>query len=173
VPFAFRGIRFNRWYKNPTQDFPWLASGELPGDSLGDIAPQRCALSVYLIEDDKADLGRVIAALAANQTSPSHFGYALIELQVLSNMGFKFQNHPGDTSDTLVNSWHRDIVELSATRLLDLAQAIQTQGVRDQILEKQVHHLILNSLSANYLDHQKIKITSERLRQKLGLPPKK
>ena len=145
----------------------------MPGDSLGDIAPQRCALSVYLVADDQSNLNRVIAALAANQTSPSHFGYALVDLQILNNMGFKIDDQPGDTPDAVVNSWHRDIIELSATRLVLLAQAIQTQGITDQILEKQVHNFISNSLSSNYLDQQKIKITSERLRQKFGLPPKK
>jgi hypothetical protein len=173
VPLVLRGIRFNRWYKNPVQDFPWLPPGELPGDSLGDIAPQRCMLSVYLIENDHSNLWRVIAALAANQTSPSHFGFAVIDLQVLNDMGFKLSDQPGDTADDAVNSWHRDIVELSDTRLLALAQAIQTQGLTDQILEKEVHNWITRSLYSNYLDPQKIKITSERLRLKFGLPPKK
>lgn len=173
MPLVLRGIRFNRWYKNPVQDFPWLAPGELPGDSLADIAPQRCTLSVYLVEDNHSNLWRVIAALTANQTSPSHFGFALIDLQMLNSMGFKIVDQPGDTADSIVNSWHRDIVELSATRLLALAQTIQSHGATDQILEKEVHNWITRSIYSNFLDQQRIKITSERLRLKFGLPLKK
>jgi hypothetical protein len=73
---------------------------------------------------DESETDRVVAALAACGDYVSVFEYVLLDETVVSNFNIKVHNNPGETPDALVNvQHHRDLVELSAGVLMQLATA--------------------------------------------------
>lgn len=155
MPFVLRKIRKAKWYKN--ENVPWLAEGELQADALSDLATQGNALSVWMIEDDLSNLRRIIAALVANQTLVSNVDYALLSPQLLLDEQFKFEAVAGDTPDEGANNWHRDIVELTASRLLRLATLIQQTAQIERLSDKEVIRFLSESVAQGFVDRTRLK----------------
>jgi hypothetical protein len=170
VPSVLRKIRKSRWYteEKALKDYPWLLQGELPADPLGDLATNGNSLSVWIIEDDRSNLGRVIAALACTTKSLDDFDYGLVDLQVILSAGLKLNQTTGDTADYTANiSWHSDLIELSAIRLLDFAKAFWIYKSPGRMSHKDIMDLIFIGVKEAYLDREKIKIESQKLLDKL------
>jgi hypothetical protein len=70
MPFILRTIRKDRWYR--IEDVPWLEEGDIHADPLADLNTKANELSVWLIEDDRSNLNRVVSALAATRTHISN-----------------------------------------------------------------------------------------------------
>jgi hypothetical protein len=117
-----RGIRRARWYKQEIQ--PWLQKDEIPADPLGDLKTTGNGLSVYLIDDEKSNLGRVVCALAATRDRIQHFDYLLFDWDILLSTGITVKRSEGKTPDCAVNELHCDLAELSGQKLLALATDI-------------------------------------------------
>jgi hypothetical protein len=163
VPFVLRKVRRNRWYKD-LQEYSWLALGELPADPLGDIATQDCVLSVWLIDDDNTNLEQIIVALAAKSDSLSNFDFALFDLAALTD--FELVNIPGETPDASVAHWHRDIVRISATKLVQMMHAVWPTVRTDRRSRNELKKLLIEGVKSNRLDRSKM---SEKLLQELKL----
>jgi hypothetical protein len=122
VHLFLRKIRFNKWY--PREEYPWLRDGELQADPIGDLATSRGNLSVWCMEDSESNLDRIITALAANCDSLAALDYILFSDEILSRLGIEIERSEATTPDEGVNRWHRDLVRLSAQKLVKLATAI-------------------------------------------------
>jgi hypothetical protein len=81
VPFVLRKIRKAKWYKH--QKVAWLKAGELQADAIGDLYTENNALSMWLVTDDKSNLQRVAAALAANCEYLGNLDYALLKVELI------------------------------------------------------------------------------------------
>jgi hypothetical protein len=161
VPFFLRKIRKARWYKNP--DVPWLTEGELQADALGDLLTSSNQLSVWHIEDNRSNLERTIAALAANVTDISNFDYALFDQQLVYEIGIKVESTKGASPDEEVNSWHCDLIEVSASKLIELAKAIQTKAEIRRIQVQDIIQLVAEGISSGRIDRTKMKLKSEAI----------
>ena len=104
MPLVLRGITQARWYRDMAR--PWLERGEIPTDPLTDLRTSDNTLSVFLVEDDLSDLGRVVTALAANRSNLKHFDYLLFDREVLSTTSIEAFPVAGTTADDDVNSRH-------------------------------------------------------------------
>ena len=76
-------------------------------------------------------------------------------------------SNPGDTPDAIANSWHRDLVELSASKLASLAQVMWNQVEPRRISEKSILEHIVLGVASGELDRAKIRITSDKLLKRL------
>ncbi|MGE5443847.1 MAG: hypothetical protein ACM3SR_04500 [Ignavibacteriales bacterium] len=163
MPFFLRKIRKSKWYRH--NDVPWLAEGELQADALRDLLTSSNQLSVWHIEDDRSNLERTIAALAANVTDNSNFDYALFDQQIVYEIGIKVESKKtkGASPDEEVNSWHCDLIELSASKLRELAKAIQTKAEIERIQVQDVIQLVAESISSGRIDRTKVKLKSEAI----------
>jgi len=150
VPFVLRKIRKAKWYKH--RGVPWLAQGDLQADALGDLQTSNNELSVYYIESNKSNLERVVTALAANRDFISNLDYALLDLEVLSELGIKTERRAGETPDAQVNTWHIDLVELSAHKLMDLADAIYKHADKRRLQKKKLIQLIVKAVTSKCID---------------------
>ncbi len=155
MPFILRKIRKARWYQNG--EIPWLAAGELQADPLADLATSDNTLSVYLIESDKSNLERVVTALAANCNKVSNLDFALLDLGVFSKLEIKVECAAGQTPDEQVNKWHRDLVELSAQKLIELAKAILSSAGKKRLSKRSLVRLIAEALEFNHISAAKLK----------------
>ena len=163
MPLVFRKIRQSRWIKEDL-DFAWLGSGEIPGDPLGDLAPLKGDLSVFLINDGRSDPERVAAAMVTKQASLSNVDYVLAELGDLQNIGFEFEEAEGETADGLVNSWHRNIIELSGSKVLALASTLWISHLQiGRVSEKKVWKRIVEGVSTGEIDRSKLSSNIKKL----------
>jgi hypothetical protein len=167
VCYVFREIRNKSWWDKSHDELPWLKCGELVADVFKGLVTKKGGLSTYLIDEDKSNLDRVLAAFACTQESIQRVDYVLIPMdRVLC--AFKVVCIPGDTADDLVNSWHCDVVELTSHRAEDFARLIDDN--RDsmvRVLPKDVKNIVCNARDQRNIDcdlvNQKLKPKLEKI----------
>lgn len=151
MPFLLRKVRKSKWYSRP--DLPWLLPGELQADTLSDLATKDNALSVYLIQDDLANLERVIAALAASGSHVSIIDYALLNSDVARRLGFELISTPGTTPDRTVNiELHLEFAHLTAGKLATLAEEIRKGSRIERVLDKRTTELVAKSIRSGHIE---------------------
>jgi hypothetical protein len=166
VPFLLRKIRKAKWYKN--EGVSWIPDDELQADALSDIATKANELSVYSVKEDKSDLDWVIAALATTSEHLSNFDYALIDTKFLDELNIIYKQTDGTTMDDEVNQSHFDIIELTASKLLQLAYIIKDSD-RDRYSVKKVAQLIVNSIENERINRQNLKEDKPDIYRKLKI----
>jgi hypothetical protein len=145
VALLLRKIRKGRWYKEHQPS--WLCTDDIPADPLGDLVTRENRLSLWYIDDDKANLQDVVAAMAANADNVSNFDYALLDLEAVLSLGLKVASTEGGSPNKDANSrWHRDVIELSSSKLGQLAKLFYQKGQRGRVQERKVRKMILTSL---------------------------
>jgi hypothetical protein len=134
-----------------------LQKGEIQADPLGDLATGNNTLSVWQIEDDNSNLNQVIAALASNRDSISNLDYAMFDINLLTSTEIKIQTNRGGTPYETANTWHRDLIELTATKLVRLAETMLVHSHRERILQKDVLNLIKDAVQNGQIDKTKLR----------------
>jgi hypothetical protein len=170
VTFVLRKVVRNRWHKHAyNPEFGWLANGEISADPLRDLGTSKGVLSVYIIDDPSniVTLNRVTAGMACTTESLSNFEYVLFSLDAIAQAGLRLHETLGDTPDSYVNDLHRDIIEITARKLVDLLHIVWDDVTPIRINEKDVLKHILAGVSSKYIEPSKIRITSTKLRQAL------
>jgi hypothetical protein len=160
MPFLLRKIRKDRWYR--VGGVSYLAENDTQADALDDLRTSSNQLSVWHVDDNKANLEQVIAALAANCQFISNVDYALLDYEVVRELGVRIEEAKGDSPNESANIlWHREMMELSGLQLLALARAIFEKAQRARVSEKMIPQLIANGVMAG-------QIKRERLREKVA-----
>jgi hypothetical protein len=116
VPLILRKIRKNKWCN--TESLSWLQEGEIQADAFNDVATKSNTLSVWEVADDKSDLEQVIIALASSCDNLSNLDYAVINSDLLKDIGIQSIATEGNTIYSKANPLHRDLVDLTASKLL-------------------------------------------------------
>jgi len=158
MPHILRKIRKARWYKYNQLNFPWLLEEDIPADPLGDLATNNNTLSVWQINDDQSNLHQVVTALAANSDDIANLDYTIFDQQLLQEINITIKLTKGNSPDEMANlSWHHDLIELSARRLIDLAKAIWTHGEIKRIPEKEILNLIAQAVGSEQIQSIKLR----------------
>jgi hypothetical protein len=155
VPLLLRKIRKSKWYKNDAVS--WLNEDENQADALGDLVTSNNTLSVWLVEDDKSNLDQVIVALASTSDNISNLDYALVKVDLLLNIGIKIESKEGLTPYSKANKWHRDIEEMTATKLYKLAEIIFIHSDIARVSQKDILNLIKVAVQKEEIDKAKLK----------------
>lgn len=155
MPHFLRQINKSKWYRNP--GVPWLGEGELQADALRDLKTTGNELSVYYVQEGETNLVQITTALAAGRDSVANFDYALIGQEVISTLEIKVKQSSGETLDATVNEWHRDLCELSANKLIDLARAIQNEADKRRILGKKILDHLGEAIRSGRIDTNRLK----------------
>lgn len=151
-----RKIRKSKWYKN--EGVSWLAEGELQADALGDLNTKNNELSVWCIEDDESNLKEVVTALAAKCDDISNLDYALFDQQLLSEISIRIKATKGGSPYERANdSWHHDLVELSAFKLMELANTILNSAKKGRVPEKAILQQISQAVASGQIERTKLK----------------
>ncbi len=146
-----------------------LEDGDVQADALYDLRTSSNALSVWLIEENRANLNRVIAALAAGRETLDKLDYALIQRKSLDDLGIEVVKEKGVSCDDQANeSWHLDLRGLSGAKLVDLAYLIQEQAEFERVQRSAVATLIVTSVGEGFIDSTRISThIGEKLRSRL------
>ena len=118
-------------------------------DPLGDLATENGTLSVWEVGDDRSNLDRLLAALAANRDYLANVDYVVFDQRHLRRVGIEIRQSVGDTPDEGVNAlWHRDLCHVSGHRLVQLTQAILKTGQTERRNREEVRHLLRRAVQA-------------------------
>ena len=157
MPFLI-GIRKSSWY--PPEDASWIPEGDIPADAVSNLRVSNNCLSIWLIDTDRTNLPKVVAALAATRKFLSNFDYALFDERLVE--GLAVHETAGTTPYLAINSYHRDLVQLTGGRLLKLAQGIYACREKGRFSEKEVRSMIASALKANEIPENKIEESLRR-----------
>jgi hypothetical protein len=156
-----RKIRKAKWYKSEL--LPWLSPNDLQADALVDLSTKSNELSVYLVDQDKADLNQVVVALALTCDNLSNVDFALIKEEDLEPLQIKVRQSQGNTPDELVNSRHYDLYEITAQKILALALVIKHSEI-SRITEPNIKKNAIRALKEKRLDRSRVKLLPDSLK---------
>jgi len=165
VGFLLRKLdKRTRWNKEEVmRKFSWLQN-EITADCITkELETNDCALSFWMIDDQKSNLERVIAALAANRPNLAEVDFGLIDIQLLIDSGFNIDTNPGDTADDAANNWHRDVSQLSGKKLNQLGELLWEHMQSYRKSRKDILAYIVSGIINGHLDRNKIKTESPEL----------
>ena len=148
-----RVTRQSRWMIHP--DLDWLPPGDIQGDALQDIETSDNKLSVYRVENEE-DTKQVVFALAANREFLSNLDYAIFDDSNLTVAGIVIQQQDGQTPHDEANKLHYDLSELTARRLVLLAQAVAS-GEHCRVPWKDIKIGLQQAIRSRTIDRDKIK----------------
>lgn len=160
MTLVLRLVRQPRWDSPGT--FDWLANGDIPADPLADFAnTSENSLSVWLIDDSKQDLDDVLAALAASREKADKLDYVLFTQDHLQSVGIEVRENSGNTPDEHVNRLHRNLIHLSAAKVLALTTKVWHKNIGLKRLdERRAVHLVADAVRCG-------RVSLEKLRPKL------
>lgn len=136
----------------------WLSATDIRGDALKSLRTADNELSIFVLDQiGPAELDRMFAAYAAQRVEPDALDFAILDEADIEALNLKLSNELGVTPDALVNSWHRNISELSAGKIHDLAVCLQAKAVFCRRRKKDVIRLVKKALDAGYIDQALVK----------------
>jgi len=151
-------IRKNRWVL--PENAAWISPGDIHADPLSDLKTTQGSLSVWIVEEDQSNLHRVAVALAANCEHLSSIDYILFDGSIVDDLSLKLVRTLGKTPDSEANAtWHRDLVELSASKLADLARRMFHNCCKSRILRKKLGALILDAVHKTRFGMEDVKLS--------------
>jgi hypothetical protein len=150
MPLLLRKIKENRWFKTD-ETTRLLGVGDAPSDPLGDLATTQSRLSVFEVAGDGSNIERIVRALAVSGNHISDTGYVLFNSDLLEQEEIAIRDEGGATPDTEANSWHRDLIGLSARKLVALTRLIFHHGETGRVLKKRLNELIEEGIQQKQL----------------------
>lgn len=143
------------WEKTSLPSF--LQKGDIPADCLADLNTEKNELSAWYIEDDGANLNRVLTALAATCSFISNFDYLLFDYAIVTGLGLTINKTDGETPDSVANSsWHRDLTELSGQNVLKFALTIFYDSNVQRIPERKIGEWLRGAVANKEVDPSKL-----------------
>lgn len=165
MPKLMRAIlsKRNKWaWDEPP--LSWLDDGDIPAGPLLHIIPDDHKISVYEVHGDQARINKVAAAISAGKEKLDAVEYIVIEEADIVDVGIEIDDRElGETYDPEVNQWHRDLTNISATKLVALGRRILPKTISDWVLEKTVNEVFSETIKTN---NQKIDWSHVKLKKK-------
>jgi hypothetical protein len=171
MPFLLRSLKKEKW--NREQRPNWLCDNEVPKESVRDLIAQETGnkLSVWLIQDDSSNLEEVVLGMLSNRDHVEKFDYVLIDSEACNNLDIKIQSSDGKTPSKQANSWHRNLIELSGRKLMEIARVIYYEGERQRIKPSRVKKTLMAALSVGAIEesdlNDKMKISLKLIDKKI------
>ena len=156
MPFLLRSLKKEKWNREERPN--WLRDNEVPKESVRDLISQDSGnnLSVWLINDDSSNLEEVILGMLSNRDHVEKLDYVLIDLEACSNLDIKILISEGKTPYKRANSWHRDLIELSGCKLVEIARAIYYKCERRRIKPSRVRKTLIDALDTGEIKKSRL-----------------
>ena len=105
-------------------DVSWLINNDIQADPLCGLLIIEGSMSVWYIDDSKLYLDLIIAALVVNRQNLDKFEQGLFDHNVLDDVEIKVEKTTGTTPIDNINSFHRDLTQLTIDKATILIKAI-------------------------------------------------
>jgi hypothetical protein len=165
MPLLLRKIDHKVKWAKDGEALKYLLSDQAPADVLQDLRTEDNRLSLWRIEDNKSNLSRVLAAIVSTREHLQKMDYILIDFRHIQENGLRFEQEAGDTLDKEANSWHIDVIQLSALDIARLANLLFVNGERVRQLEPELIEVLRQSVKAGHIREAELKRTvAQKLR---------
>jgi len=95
----------------------------------------------------------VLTAVAANCQFIANVDYVLIDQRTLTGLNIQVRQTNGNSPYQTANKWHRDLLDLSARRILELAKEIyKNSDSRMRKGDKAVKQLLVSAVTSRNID---------------------
>ena len=135
-----------------------LPDGELRADALAELKTTENKLSVFIVDGIAPE--RLLTALGcAGRDNVGAVDYIEFDYDVINALGLQILDAPGETPDTAVNLCHRDLAQLTASKLAEFANRLFRDGVKKRLVDKEVGKLVNIGIKNGNIDSAQIKET--------------
>lgn len=135
MTLILRLIRQHRWDR--PQGGGWLGDDDVPADPMADFAnTTENRLSVWMVDDQKTNLNQIVVAMATNRDKLDKLDYVLFPRAYLDAAEIAWEDDHGDTPDDEANTWHRNLVELSADKVVALTKMVWKRDKEQERIAK-------------------------------------
>ena len=134
----------------------WLNIGCVQADAIKCLVTCENKLSVFVLNDCDEQVERVVAALAAKRDYLTHIDLAIAPEHILPKCGIRTNSVKGETPDLEVNKWHQDLMELTTSKISQLAESIKLEGEIKRYQKSRVERAIKKSLGSNSISIERI-----------------
>jgi hypothetical protein len=163
MAWFLRKVKWNRWQERAVD--PLCAYTALPPDPLGDVSTTRRILSLWEVSEDRANLDRIIALLAATVQAPAECAFVIFPATQLVDLELQATKIDGNSPDAAANlKWHFDLHVASADHLVRFARFLLSQGELARRNPTEVKKLLHQGVEKKELNPEKM---DPRLREKL------
>lgn len=135
----------------------WLDNEQVPANTLCDLQTKENCLSVWVVEENLSNLEDIVTAISCTRDFLTKVDYALFDMKYCLSLGIDIEESEGNTPDMCSNKWHRNLIELSVSKIAELAKVMYRHAKIDRVKESRVRNLIKRALGT------KGRIDSERL----------
>jgi len=153
MPLAVRKIDNKILWEAPLDEEQkkWLGERDLCADALEDLFTVKNTLSIFLIDENVSE-ERIFIALSAARNSVQDIDYVIFDLSACDDLEIECTAVEGDTPDNAVNKVHRDLIQLTATKVAALGNLMKQRGQTRRVRYKTVGRSINSSIGAGSLD---------------------
>jgi hypothetical protein len=144
MPYLLRGIKKPRWYREV--DFE-VDEADAPAEPLRDLGTQGNALSVWLVDEAKSNLERVVAAMAAGRQGLVEYDYILFDQELVEAAGIAVDDVEGNSPDLEANRiWHRHLKNLTVRKMGKLVTAAWRSSEIGRFQRSRIRSLVKHGL---------------------------
>lgn len=125
----------------------------LPAAPFGDLrgSPSN-KLSVWVVEEDRSNLERIIAGMAATRGNIEKFDGRLVDEAAVLALGIDIQKSSGSSRDREANrNWHADLIQMDLRKLEAFALLLAQHGTPLEHGYDEVKGLIFESVRAEHI----------------------
>ena len=159
VPSLLLSTKYNKWICGKPS---WLREGEIPADPIFGLPTKNNTISVWLVDNNTARIRQIAVALAVKRDKLQDFEYVLLDSKTVTDIGIKTLPTKGTSLDNELNKHHLDLIEISAQKLLKLAETVLEKvwqgdiSCVDRILRKAVACDIIESICEGRIDTKSV-----------------
>lgn len=161
MPSLLLSTKYNKWICTKPD---WLSKDEIPADPIFGLQTKSNTMSVWVVDNDRGRIEQIVGALAATRDTLQDFEYVLLDSKAVTDIGIKIQQTEGTSIDKKLNKLHFDLIEISAQKLVKIAETILKK-----IWQKDISHVkrIPRKTIASYIVDR---ISEGRIDMKLVTP---
>ena len=102
---------------------------------------------VWVLDSEPTMQQRLLAALAASREKLDKLDYAIVDADRLYELGVKTLKTPGRSLDAGLVECHRDLAELTGSKLIGIARIIRDEGEKRRVDWRDLGVLIAESIA--------------------------
>ncbi|MCC6445365.1 MAG: hypothetical protein IT210_18135 [Armatimonadetes bacterium] len=156
MALLLRMVRESRWRMDENGNIDLL-------EAIRDLKTAGQGISVWHAEDDRSNLSRIIAALAASAPYLRDAEYMLFDRILLAELDLQCCKTQGATLDRTANEeWHEDIMISSEKDRLRLADVLYRNGSIAIIIKKQIKRLVAHSVVHGWIPFSELSDTIQQ-----------
>ena len=166
MPQYVRKVDIRKWLPDRDISLDWLDTDDVEADAVSDLRTRDNTLSIFEIENETM-AKRAIATVSAGSTSHNYIGYIMFDDDFLNRLTIEIDDEKGHTNDTEVDLWHRNIINLSGKKLVQLGIALKQQDNFQFLLPDELIDILCHSIQQGFLKRKNIKIANKTYQRRL------